>query len=134
MLKIKNKNIYLNRGDSASIQLTCNNGVFLPGDIVKFYIVEQNNYENILFSSSTTVNEETNSIEIRLNSQDTKIGDPLKSGFRTYWYEVELISSRLEDAGTEQEQRIENVTTLVGYDEDGPKLFILYPEAIEGGN
>lgn len=49
-------------------------------------------------------------VEIPLNSEDTKIGDVVNYKVK-YWYEIEL-----------------NNMTTIGYDKEGPKEFILYPE------
>ena len=51
--------------------------------------------------------------EIKLTSVETRIGDAFKDGSVTYWYEIELNGD----------------TTLIGYDDEGAKKFVLYPEA-----
>lgn len=117
MLRIKNKNIYVNRGDAVNIQLACNNANFEPGNYVKFYIMTENDCEDVLLTKTFNVTELTNTVDITLTSTETRsIGEAFKTGYKTYWYEVELNGEN----------------TLVGYDDNGPKLFILYPEATEG--
>ena len=123
MLKIKNKTIHLNRGDSANIQIACNNSTFEDGQELKMYVMEAGNCENILLDTSALLTADSNTATISITSEQTKaLSEPFSGGSKEFWYELEL------QAGEER-------TTLVGYDEDGPKLFILYPEAIvEGAN
>lgn len=114
MFKIKNKNIYLNRGDAISIQLNCTEGnSFVAGDTIMFSVVNKDNFGSVLFQKHFTIEEDCTSYIVALTADDTKIGNVIKSGTVTYWYEIELNGE----------------TTLVGYDENGPKLFVLYPEA-----
>lgn len=114
MYRIKNKTIFLNRGDKITIHLVNNNDNFRIGDYLTFYICQEGNYENVLFQKRFDIEENIDVVDMKLTSEETRIGEPIKSGYRTYWYEIELNGD----------------TTLVGYDNKGPKLFILYPEAI----
>jgi hypothetical protein len=121
MYRIRNKNIYLNRGDKITIRLANNSDVFKIGDYLTFYICEEGNYSHVVLNKRFDIDTETDVIDIHLSAEETRLGEALKTGSRTYWYEIELNGD----------------TTLVGYDSDGPKLFILYPEAIiseEGGD
>ena len=120
MYRIKNKNIFLNRGDKITIIVRNKNDSFRFGDYIIFYICEEGNYEKVIFQKRFDLDEDSDIIPIHLTSEETKIGEPLKNGSRTYWYEIELNGD----------------TTLVGYDNNGPKCFVLYPEAIgtEGGS
>lgn len=122
MFRVRQKNIYLNRGDAITLQLVNNEGNFEAGDVIRFYICSKNDYTDILFSKTFTVAETSNFTEISLTSAETRIGDePIKDGSVVYWYEIELNGD----------------TTLVGYDEHGPKLMTFYPEAddsSEGGS
>lgn len=114
MFKIKNKNIYLNRGDAISIELKCSDGnSFSAGDTLIFSVVSKDNFGNAVFQKSFTINEDCSSYILKLDAEDTKIGNMIKSGTVTYWYEIELNGD----------------TTLIGYDDNGAKLFVLYPEA-----
>jgi hypothetical protein len=45
--------------------------------------------------------------------EETRLGPVIRTGTVTYWYEIEY----------------NGMNTLVGYFTDGPKEFILYPEA-----
>lgn len=118
MYKVVDKNIYLNRGDAITIVLANNSDTFQLNDTIKIYICEQGDYSNVIFSKTFTVEEESNEVSLSLTSAETRIGEPIKSGSKVYWYEIEL----------------NNHTTLVGYDNNGPKLFTLWPEAVESGD
>ena len=113
MFRVRNKNIYLNRGDAITLQLVNNEGKFEAGDKIKFYVCTNGDYTNVLFEKEFTVEETSNFAEIKLTSAETRIGDAFKDGSITYWYEIELNGD----------------TTLVGYDDEGAKKFVLYPEA-----
>lgn len=115
MYRIENKNIYLNRGDRITIHLVNNTDNFHAGDYLKFYICEEGNYENVIFSKRFDIDKDIDVVDIELTSSETRLGEPLRNGQRTYYYEIELNGN----------------TTLVGYDKMGSKLFVLYPEAIE---
>lgn len=116
MFKIENKNIYLNRGDQVSIKLVSDK-TFEVGDIIKFSVVKENNYGSVVFQKEYQVEEESNEFTLTLYSEDTKIGNLIRNNSVTYWYEIEL----------------NGIDTLIGYDSNGPKLFVLYPEAPEEG-
>lgn len=120
MLKIKNKNIYLNRGDAVNIQVACNNASFEANDYIEFYIMEQGKSQNVLFEKKFTIEDEGNTVDIALTSAETKsICPAFDSGYKTFWYEIEYNGS----------------ITLMGYDDNGAKLLVMYPEAIsKGGN
>lgn len=113
MFRVRNKNIYLNRGDAITLQLVNNEGKFEAGDKIKFYVCANGDYTKVLFEKEFTVEETSNFAEIKLTSVETRIGDAFKDGSITYWYEIELNGD----------------TTLIGYDDEGAKKFVLYPEA-----
>jgi hypothetical protein len=50
-----------------------------------------------------------------LTSQDTRFDKPIKSGEKKYWYEIEL----------------NDKDTLMGWDKDGAKVLVLWPEAVK---
>ena len=62
-------------------------------------------------TKSIEVTEDTNIVDISLSSSDTTIGEMSNKPIE-YWYEIQL----------NREQ------TIIGYDDNGPKLFMLYPE------
>lgn len=107
-----NKNIYLNRGDAMTIILTSTNRPFVAGDTIKFSVVKRNDYSTVYLRKLFNIEEGGESIELVFNAEDTSFGPVLKDGPVVYWYEVELNGS----------------DTIIGYDLDGPKQLILYPE------
>ena len=114
MFKIQDKNIYLNRGDMITFVVANNTTTFSEGDYLTFYICEKGDYTNIVFQKRIDVTKKANEVEIQLTTEETKIGEPIKTNERVYWYEIELNGN----------------TTLVGYDEQGPKLITFWPEAV----
>ena len=118
-----NKNIRINRGDSgtlvfsASVEQTGDDYTFEVGDIVRLNVTKANKENEVVLSKDVTVSEESTTVEMALDSSDTKIGDVINRPV-TYWYDVELNPDG-------------NSTTIIGYDEDGAKLFILDPESIK---
>lgn len=119
MLKVDNlyKTISVNRGDenqsfSFSIPTSdLESYTFQIGDIVKFGVYEENKLnENAILLKEYKVAVETKKIEIYFDKEDLTIGELINKPV-TYWYEIQL-----------------NGNTIIGYDEDGAKEFILYPE------
>lgn len=124
MIKIdENKTIHITRGDSGTIIITAkdnenNNYVFKTNDILRLKIMKQKNVENVLLVKDVTISSNTTIVEIELNSKDTKLENYINKPV-TYWYEIEL------------NPESEKSTTIIGYDEDGPKKIKLYPECKE---
>jgi hypothetical protein len=120
MLKIDNeKRIRITRGDSGTIVFTAQNNdgsdhEFQAGDIVRLKVMEKKDVTDVVLIKDITVGENCYSVDMGLNSNETRIGEYINAPV-TYWYEVELNPDT-------------NSTTIIGYDEDGAKEFILYPE------
>lgn len=114
----EDKSIYLTRGDTVFFGVTADDEgskyVFQPGEEVRFKVFEKKKCENVAFQKDFTVTEETDMVGILLTEEETKIGDVISKPV-DYWYEVELNPNTYPQ-------------TLVGYDEDGAKIFRLYPE------
>jgi hypothetical protein len=68
----------------------------------------------VVLSKDFQAEAESQTVAITLTGQDTKIGEEISKP-KDYWYEVEL------NPDTKPQ-------TIVGYDEDGAKVFRLYPE------
>lgn len=113
----ENKSIEINRGDAGTITLTNKSGNFNVGDVLKLSIVEKKNYNRVFFQKEYQVEQESDTFDIPLTSEDTKIGDIISKP-TVYWYEIEYNGNQ----------------TLIGYDDEGAKEFILYPEAPEKEN
>lgn len=114
MYRIINKNVYVNRGDALTLHLVNRTGDFKAGDWIILSICEENNLENTLLTKRIDISEASDVADISVTSAETKsLCEAFKTGYKIFWYEIEL----------------NNNTTLIGYDLDGPKLFVLYPEA-----
>ena len=120
MFKINNdKSIYLTRGDIANISVSANTSdgtpyTFKVGDIVRFKVFKRRDCGCVELQKDTEVTQETQEVTVYLSGSETKIGE-LISKPANYWYEVELNPDTAPQ-------------TIIGYDEDGEKVFRLYPE------
>lgn len=115
------KQIQINRGDSADLTVTAKDKtgetyMFQQNDVIKFKVSEAKNEENVVIEKSVTVDEETDAVIISLSSEDTKIGDYINKPVK-YWYEISI------------ERNNGDVFTIIGYEDDDPKEFVLNPEA-----
>lgn len=122
MFKINDDlSIYATRGDSINFTLNATNNdtlhTFRSADIVRFTVFEKKACDNVVLQKDFRVSADTEDVEIYLSSENTKFGEIISKPV-DYWYEVEL-------------NPLTNPQTLIGYDEDGPKIFRLFPE---GGN
>ena len=120
MFKInKDKSIYLTRGDIASIEVNARKSeeeayIFQKDDVVRMQVFERGNCGNVVLRKVVKVLEESPTVDIFLNKEDTTIGELIHRP-KDYWYEIEL------NPDTEPQ-------TLVGYDDEGAKIFRLFPE------
>jgi hypothetical protein len=118
----EDKSIYVTRGDavwfgvSATDNISGEKYMFQPGDVVRMKVTEKKNCENVVLLEEIPVTEEADVVKIFVGGYNTKFGKA-NSKPVDYWYEVEL-----EDANG-------IVQTIIGYDDDGAKIFKLYPEA-----
>ena len=110
--------IYATRGDivffTVSAQEDGEPYKFQAGDVVRIKVYGKKDAESVVLQKDFPVTEETESVEIFLSEEDTKIGEVISKP-KDYWYEVELNPG-------------ENPQTIIGYDEDGAKVFKLFPE------
>lgn len=112
------KQMEINRGDRGTFRLSAKEGNFKVGDKIVFSIIERQNYNNVVFQKEYIITQEGPTFDITLTKEDTTIG-PIISNKVEYWYEVEYNGDQ----------------TLIGYDKNRQKKFILYPEAPKkGGN
>lgn len=119
MFKIDETNIKITRGDVGVISLLAEDVegrdyLFVKGDIVRMKVFEKKNHENVVLTKIVEVEEPSTSVDILLTSEDTKIGEIINKPV-DYWYEIELNPDT-------------NPQTILAYDDDGAKLFTLYPE------
>lgn len=122
MFKIENKNINITRGDVGTIELSILNKdgstrEFVVGDEVRLGVFTKKNMSNIVLQKDVIVQEAGETVDIELSEEDTKIGDIINKPV-DYWYEIQLNPST-------------NPQTVIGYDEEGAKIFRLYPEGVE---
>lgn len=113
------KSIYLTRGDIAVIEVNAYVNASEPytfkvGDVVRLKVFTKKQHDDIVLTKDVVVNEETTTVDIQLDTHDTKIGGVINKPV-DYWYEIELNPDT-------------SPQTIVGYDSDGPKIFRLFPE------
>ena len=113
--------IYATRGDIVFFSVSADDDgvpyVFQPGDVVRIKVYGKKNAENVVLQKDFPVIEETESVAIFLTEEDTKIGGVISKA-ADYWYEVEL-------------NPMSNPQTIIGFDEDGAKIFKLFPEGAD---
>lgn len=115
------KQIQMNRGDSTTFKVSAkdtsgNIYTFKVGEKVKFAITEKKDEDNVVFSKTIDVDEEGYYVYIPISSEESKIGEIINKP-TTYWYEISVLTLNNE------------IQTIIGYDDEGAKEFILNPEA-----
>lgn len=120
MFKIEGTTIHLTRGDIALFGIKAKQKddtdyTFKKGDVVRLNVFKNKDCNCIEIKKNITIENETNEAELSLTSDDTKIGDIINKPVK-YWYEVVV------NPDTQPQ-------TIIAYDDDGAKEFILYPEA-----
>ena len=115
------KQIQMNRGDSTTFRVSAKDSsgtsyTFKVGEKVKFAITERKNEDNIVFSKTIDVDEEGLIVNVPISSEESKIGDIINKPV-VYWYEISVLTLNDE------------IQTIIGYDDEGAKEFILNPEA-----
>lgn len=113
--------IYCTRGDAALFSVSANNGgtsyTFREGDVVRFKVFGKKDCADVVLQKDVTVTEETGAVEIALDSDETDFGGIISKP-TDYWYEVELNPETYPQ-------------TIIGYDDNGAKVFRLFPEGGE---
>ena len=113
--------IYATRGDIVFFDVTADDDGtpyhFKAGDVLRIKIFGKKDAVSVVLQKDFPVIETCEKVEIFLTEEDTKIGEVISKP-RDYWYEVELNPG-------------ENPQTIIGYDEDGPKVFKLFPEGAD---
>ena len=123
MFKVNNDlSIYVTRGDIVALRVSAedNNGndyTFRYGDTVRFKVFEKKGCDCVLLQRDFIVDADSKTVDILLTGEDNKIGDVIHKP-RDYWYEVEL-------------NPMTNPQTIIGYDEDGAKVFRRFPEGAD---
>jgi archaellum component FlaC len=114
--------IHITRGDSAYFQVTATKAgeekhIFRAGDALRIKVFEKKACENVLMQKDFGIEEDTEAVAIYLDEKDTRIGEVISKP-KDYWYEVEL-------------NPLTEPQTIIGYDDDGAKVFRLYPEGAD---
>lgn len=114
--------IHATRGDIGSFEVSAKVSesafyVFKSGDVVRFNVHERNHPDRVVLDKRVEVDAETEVVVISLSREDTKIGNIINKPV-DYWYEVELNPDTTPQ-------------TFIGYDNDGPKIFRLFPEGAD---
>lgn len=109
------------RGDVATFSVGANVNdtayLFRVGDVVRFSVFSKKDCADVVLQKDFTTTEETEVVEVYLTGEDTKIGDTISKPV-DYWYEVELNPDTYPQ-------------TIIGYDQNGAKVFRLYPEGVK---
>lgn len=110
--------IYATRGDIVFFSVAAEDSgkayKFQAGDVVRIKVYGKKDAESVVLQKDFPVTEEAEKVDIYLTEEDTKIGEVISKP-RDYWYEIEL-------------NPYNNPQTIIGYDEDGAKVFKLFPE------
>lgn len=114
VFEVSNNTIYITRGDKGTINLSIDDYIFKVGDVIKFSVYNKKALDKeAVLNKIVNVTKESDNIDIELTSEETKIGEIINKEVE-YWYEIEL----------------NNNQTILGYDSDGAKILILYPEGV----
>ena len=112
------KSIYVTRGDIVHFKVTAADDgkayTFQAGEVIRLKVFGKKDAERVVLQKDFPVTTATSAVDIVLTGEDTKIGGVISKP-TDYWYEIELNPH-------------ETPRTLIGYDEDGPKIFRLFPE------
>lgn len=113
--------VYVTRGDTLSLIVEAYDGderyTFQAGDVLRINIFEKKNCEGLILSRDFENTGERDYMEIYLAGEETRIGGVINKP-SDYQYEIVL------NPETEPQ-------TIIGYDEDGAKIFRLFPEAVD---
>ena len=116
------KQINITRGDIGTISISAKNEDdsdynFKIGDVVRLGIFAAKDFDNLILQKDVVVDEATTIVDLSLDSTDTTIGNIINKPV-AYWYEIQL------NPDTDPQ-------TIIGYDEKGAKIFMLYPEGVK---
>ena len=122
MFKIKDAAIHVTRSDVGAIDVnmkdeTGNIQMFKIGDVVRLNVMQKKRCDLVVLRKDVKIKNECEIVTLYLTSDDTSFCGPINKPVQ-FWYEIEL-----NPETTPQ--------TLIGYDEDGPKLFMVYPEGVK---
>ena len=124
MIKVDGTTIYCTRGDNGNTlgdnivfgyeDVDGNPVSFTVGQKVVFKVFDPKNVNNVFIQKEVDIEEICTEVTIPLTDEDTSFGELINKPV-TYNYEISI-----DDTGT-----------IIGYDDEGPKKFILLPEGGE---
>lgn len=122
MYRVEEDNsIHVTRGDIVVLSLSADkNGTpytFQVGEVLRIKVYGKKDAESVVLQKDFPITETAQTVTLFLGEEDTKIGEVISKP-RDYWYEVEL-------------NPFDNPQTIIGYNEDGPALFRIYPEGAD---
>lgn len=123
MMKIypDEQKILLTRGDAGvipvSIEIDGSLYTFEVGDVVRLNVYDRQDPENVVITKDAVCETPSTTLDIVLEGVDS-IGGEMIVKPTVYYWEVTLNPETVPQ-------------TFIGWDEEGPKEFILYPEARE---
>lgn len=113
--------MYVTRGDVATFNVSAKyegaDHVFRESDVIRFKVFGKRDCSDVVLTKDVKVPVTDTVVVIDLDGTDTKIGDVISKP-TDYWYEVELNPDTYPQ-------------TIIGYDDNGAKLFRLFPEGAE---
>lgn len=119
----EDNSIYATRGDIVFFSVSATNTAdgdapvtFKVGDIIRMSVYGKKDCQDVVLEKDFLVTTEGTEVDVFLSGDETKFGDAINKP-TDYWYEIELNPAS-------------NPQTIIGYDENGAKIFKLYPEAV----
>lgn len=114
--------IYATRGDTVffTVEAQTETGEdyeFQAGDVLRMKIFGKKDAESVVLEKCFPITSNTKQFVILLTEEDTKFGEVISKP-KDYWYEVEL-------------NPFTNPQTIIGYDDNGAKVFKLFPEGAD---
>lgn len=123
VLNEEDLSIHLTRGDTVFFTVmmedmdTKETVYFEAGDVLRMKVYGKKNAKDVVLEKMFPVTARTDRFVILLTSEETKIGDVISKP-KDYWYSVEL-------------NPFTNPQTIIGNDDDGAKIFKLFPEGAD---
>lgn len=115
MFIVDNETFHVTWGDKGSFDITFEDYTFNIGDEIELNVYEEDGMdEEPILNKKLIIDEETDVASITLLGADTKLGDPQNERV-TYWYEITLNGDQ----------------TPFCFDQNGPKIFYIYPGGVE---
>lgn len=115
------RSIYATRGDTIFFRVTAKDHgtpyIFKPGDIVRMSVTAKKDVGKVYLQKDFPVYKATKTVFIYLEERDTNFGKKMNK-HEDFWYEIVLNPDTVPQ-------------TIIGYDDDGPKIFRVYPDAEE---